>query len=51
MYSYFFMQEMFKIELACQDGDTEVNNTKSQTKFLHVAFFLVFNRNISTFWS
>ena len=30
MYSYFFMQQIFKIKLVCQDGVTEVNNTKSQ---------------------
>ena len=42
MYSYFFMSQIFKIKLAYEDGVTEVNNTKSQAKFLHVAFFLAF---------
>ena len=40
IYSYFFKWQIFKIKLACQDGVTEVNNTKSQTKFLHIAFCL-----------
>ena len=43
MYSHFFTSEIFKIKLACQDGVTDVNNTKSQAKFLHIAFCLVLN--------
>ena len=36
------MKQTFEIKLTCQDGVADVNNTNSQAKFLHVAFFLVF---------
>ena len=31
-----------KIKLACQEGDSERNDTKSLAKFHHVVFSLVF---------
>ena len=49
MYSYFFMQQIFKIKLACQDGVIEVNNTISQAKFLHVVLCLVFKGTFRLF--
>ena len=43
MRSYFFMQHIFK--WLVRTGVTEVNDTKSRAKFLHVAFqLLVFIR-------
>ena len=42
MYNYFFIQQMFKMKLACQDGVTEIDDTKSRLKFLLVVFSVVF---------
>ena len=35
------MYLMFNAKLACQDGVTEINDTKLRARFLHVAFSLV----------
>ena len=37
-----FHVKIFKIKLVVRTGVTEVNNTKSRVKFLHVSFSLVF---------
>ena len=48
MYSYFFMRQIFKIKLACQNEVTEVNN-KITSKISSRCILLSFERDISTF--
>ena len=53
MYSYFFIKQMFKIKLSCQDGGTEIDDTKSRARFLLIAFSLVcigISRRFGTKW-
>ena len=51
MYSYSVIQQIIKIRLACQDGVTEVNDTKSREKNCLRCMPISFHRNRSTFWN
>ena len=51
MYCYFFILQIFKIKLACQDGDHRSEQHKITKKISSRCIFISFRRDLSTFWN